>query len=66
MTSPDASPPFCNAAAGTRQESVRADMLARYPASFITNSSTFGRPLAAIGEQSFVLDPGLGALLPGA
>lgn len=46
-----------------RHESVRADMLARYRASFITNSSTFGRPLSAIGEQSFLLDPDLDALL---
>lgn len=46
-----------------RYEDVRADALGRYGGAFLTNSSTFGRPLAAIGSHSFALDPEWDALL---
>jgi branched-subunit amino acid aminotransferase/4-amino-4-deoxychorismate lyase len=46
-----------------RHQNIRADMLGRYESGFITNSSTFGRPLMAVGTHSFALNTELDELL---
>lgn len=46
-----------------RYEPVPVDALGLYRSAFLTNSNTFGRPLASIGGHRFEIDPANDALL---
>jgi branched-subunit amino acid aminotransferase/4-amino-4-deoxychorismate lyase len=46
-----------------RYQSVPVERLGAFRAAFLSNSNTYGRPLSAIGAQSFAVDPEVTSLI---